>query len=106
MIKTDIQFLFNEEMERRRVELVAVRADRFAYGYLATRSVFKNFKDENFKFHEDRTVDIFARIELLHGIAALKTFKKEEKSHKHFTSKIEIIGLGCWNANRFMRIKF
>ncbi|EOI6838996.1 hypothetical protein ACMVR2_003494 [Yersinia enterocolitica] len=106
MIKTDIQFLFDEEMERRRAELVAVRADCFAYSYLATKSVFKNFKDKDLKFHENRTVDVFARIELLHRIAALKTFKKEEKSHKHFTSKIEIIGLGCWNANRFMRIKF
>ncbi|WP_145538275.1 hypothetical protein [Yersinia kristensenii] len=106
MIKTDIQFLFDEEMERRRAELVAVRADCFAYSYLATKSVFKNFKDENLKFHENRTVDVFARIELLHRIAALKTFKEEEKSYKHFTSKIEIIGLGRCNTNRFMRIKF
>lgn len=106
MIKTDIQFLFDEEMERRRLELVAVRADCFACSYLATRSVFKNFKDESLKFHEDRAVDIFADIELLHRIAALKTFKEEENGYKHFTSKIEIIGLGCWNAKRFMRIRF
>lgn len=106
MIKADIQFLFDEERERRRVELVAVRADCFAYSYFATKLVFKSFKDETLKFHEDGTVDVFARVELLHRIAALKTFKEDEKSYKHFTSKIEIIGLARWNANRFMRIKF
>ncbi|MFM1347325.1 hypothetical protein WFP14_12240 [Yersinia proxima] len=106
MIKADIQFLFDEEMERRRVEMVAVRADCFAYSYLAVQLVFRDFKNEHLKFHENRTVDVFARIDLLHRIAALKTFKEDEKSHKHFTSKIEIMGLGRWNTNRFMRIKF
>lgn len=106
MIKADIQVLFDEEMERRRVEMVAVRADCFAYSYFAAKSVFENFKGETLKFHENGAVDVFARIELLHRIAALKTFKEDEKSHKHFTLKIEIIGLGRWNSNRFMRIKF
>ncbi|EPD8657511.1 hypothetical protein ACSFCP_001032 [Yersinia enterocolitica] len=106
MIKADIQVLFDEEMERRRVEMVAVRADCFAYGYLATRSVFSDFENQTLKFHENGTVDVFARIELLHRIAALKTFKEDEGGYKHFTSKIEIIGLGRWNAHRFMRIKF
>ncbi|WP_432322871.1 hypothetical protein [Yersinia enterocolitica] len=106
MVKEDIRFLYDEEMERRRVEMVAVRADCFSYSYLAVQLVFRNFKNERQKFHEDRTVDVFARIELLHRIAALKTFKEEDKRYKHFTSKIEIIGLGCWNENRFMRIKF
>ncbi|WP_145588359.1 hypothetical protein [Yersinia aldovae] len=106
VIKADIQFLFDEEMERRRVELVAVRADCFACSYLATKSVFGDFKNERIKFHENGAVDVFARIELLHRIAALRAFKEEEKGYKHFTSKIEIIGLGRWNAQRFMRIKF
>ncbi|WP_145551616.1 hypothetical protein [Yersinia mollaretii] len=106
MLKADIRFLFDEEMERRRVEMVAVRADCFAYSYLATRSVFGDFKNQTLKFHESGTVDVFARIEWLHRIAALKTFKEDEGGYKHFTSKIEIIGLGRWNSNRFIRIKF
>lgn len=106
MIKADIQFLFDEEMERRRVEMVAVRGDCFTYSYLAAKSVFKSFKNETLKFHENGAVDVFCDVGLLHRIAALKTFKEDEKSYKHFTSKIEIIGLGRWNSNRFMRIKF
>lgn len=106
MIKADIQFLFDEEMERRRVEMVVVRADCFAYSYLATKSVFKRFKSETLKFHEDGIVDVFCDVGVLHRIAALKTFKEDENSYKHFTSKIELIGLGRWNHNRFMRIKF
>ncbi|HDL7396676.1 TPA: hypothetical protein PXN48_001436 [Yersinia enterocolitica] len=106
MIKADIQVLFDEEMERRRVEMVAVRADCFAYSYLATKSVFKGFMRETLKFHENGAVDVFCDVGLLHRIAALQTFKEDEKGYKHFTYKIEIMGLGRWNSNRFMRIKF
>ena len=106
MLKADIQFLFDEEMERRRVEMVAVRAVCFASSYLAARLVFGDFKNQTLKFHENGIVDVFAEIALLHRIAALKTFKEDEESYKHFTKKIEIIGLGRWNSNRFIRIRF
>lgn len=106
MTKADIQFLFDAEMERRRMVDIAVRADCFTYSYQAAKAVFQNFNNNHPKFYENGTVDIFPDITLLHRISALKTFKEKEKIHIHLSSKIAIFGLGHWGAKRFMRIRF